>query len=340
VSFDGSSSTDDGSITKYEWDFDVDGSTDATVATPSNAFSSTGSYDVVLTVTDDSGKSSTNTVTVDVSDTSAPTPSLGSDTTVDAGTGVSFDASATTDNVGVSTYEWDFDGDGSTDATGATVGYAVDSAGTVTVALTVTDTAGNSATDTITLDITSDTSGSAGGSGGGSTTGGSPSASFEIVDASLSTSQLTVGDSVSVTVTVTNEGDGEGTLIAQLTTDGTALASTEVFLPAGKSTGLDLSTTFEQPGDYALAVSGRTVGTVTVQPANTPTPIGTEMPTLTTASATATATVPAPPESRTTGPTPASTASPTETPGQPGFGLLVALVAVLVAGLIARRRER
>ncbi|MDX1577827.1 MAG: PKD domain-containing protein, partial [Gemmatimonadota bacterium] len=64
--FDGSGSTDDGSITLYEWDFgDGNG---ATGVSPSHTYAAAGDYDVVLTVTDDGGLQDTDTQTVTATD--------------------------------------------------------------------------------------------------------------------------------------------------------------------------------------------------------------------------------------------------------------------------------
>ena len=66
VSFDASASTDpDGDIDVYTWDFG-DGGT-ATGITVEHRYLSAGSYDVVLEVTDQTGRSSTDTATVTVS---------------------------------------------------------------------------------------------------------------------------------------------------------------------------------------------------------------------------------------------------------------------------------
>lgn len=51
--FDGSNSSDDGSITKYEWDFDGDGTIDDTGQTTSHTYDLNGTYSVSLVVTDD-----------------------------------------------------------------------------------------------------------------------------------------------------------------------------------------------------------------------------------------------------------------------------------------------
>ncbi|WP_372910101.1 PKD domain-containing protein [Salinigranum sp.] len=65
------------------------------------------------------------------------------------GTEASFDGSASTDNVSVVSYSWDFDGDGVTDTTGVTPSWTYEAAGRYTVTLTVTDPAGNSDTDSL-----------------------------------------------------------------------------------------------------------------------------------------------------------------------------------------------
>lgn len=67
VSFDGSQSFDpDGTIATYEWDFDGDGTTDATGQTPSYEFQSQGTFQVVLTVTDNQGAKGTDALQVTI----------------------------------------------------------------------------------------------------------------------------------------------------------------------------------------------------------------------------------------------------------------------------------
>jgi PGF-CTERM protein len=158
VTFDGSTSTDNVGVTSYEWDVDGDGTTDATGAAPSHTFATAGTYDVTLTVKDAAGNTDTATRTVTVADKSVPTASVGADTTVDVGAAVTFDGSGSADNVAVTSYEWDVDGDGTVDATGATATHTYASAGTYTATLTVTDDAGNSdtATRTVTVEATDD----------------------------------------------------------------------------------------------------------------------------------------------------------------------------------------
>ena len=84
-------------------------------------------------------------------DTTNPIADAGPDQTVKVGTTVNFDASNSTDNFVIASYEWDF-GDGTT-GTGMTTNHTYTEPGTYTVTLTVKDAAGNSATDTLIVTV-------------------------------------------------------------------------------------------------------------------------------------------------------------------------------------------
>jgi len=151
VTFDGSRSWDNIGITSYTWTF-----TDVTPQTltginPTYNFTNPSVYVVVLNVTDAAGNYATDNVTITVLDVTKPVADAGGDQTVDVNTEVSLDAGGSSDNVGITSYEWDF-GDGAR-GTGKTTKHAYATPGVYTVTLNVTDAAGNSATDTATITV-------------------------------------------------------------------------------------------------------------------------------------------------------------------------------------------
>ena len=90
-----------------------------------------------------------------------PTASFSASTTSGTtGQSISFEASGSNDPDGsVASYEWDFDGDGVTDATGPSVSHTFQSAGTYTVELAVTDDGGATATATEQISVTEPSAG-------------------------------------------------------------------------------------------------------------------------------------------------------------------------------------
>jgi hypothetical protein len=161
VSFDGSASSDpDGTIAKYEWDLDGNGSFETstgTTPTTGRSYPTAGSFEVKLRVTDNEGISSTSAKTVTVN-TLAPTASFtATPNPANTGQAVSFDGSGSSDTDGkIAKYEWDLDGNGSYETnTGATATttktYAT--AAAVTVGLRVTDDDGltNATTRSLTV---------------------------------------------------------------------------------------------------------------------------------------------------------------------------------------------
>jgi len=149
VDFDGSSSSDNFGVAGYSWDFG-DGAT-ATGLSGTHVYAIPGDYTATLTVWDDSGNTATDTRSITVRDIQAPVPHGNGDRTIDEGQSLFFDASASTDNVGVTSYRWDF-GDNSS-ATNAAANHVYARPGTYTVILTVMDAAGNSATSTFSVSV-------------------------------------------------------------------------------------------------------------------------------------------------------------------------------------------
>jgi len=146
VTFSAAGSYDpDGSIQNCSWDFGDGTSTAGTEVT--HTYDSPGNYIVVLTVTDDRGSTSQDTVTVHVN--AGPTAAFKviPDGNV-APTTVTFDAGASSDSDGrIIMYRWDF-GDGQT-AEGygmSRVRHAYEHGGVYDVTLTVTDDEGATAT--------------------------------------------------------------------------------------------------------------------------------------------------------------------------------------------------
>jgi PKD repeat protein len=149
------------SIVRYDWDFGS-GSNQSGI-TVSKAYDVAGSYNVTLTVTDESGQTGQVTKAVAVSTapgggslvaafTKSPTDPHNGDT-------VNFNASTSTASSGttITNYAWDF-GDGTGSATNAgpqtSHVYVVTVTHTYTVTLTITDSLGRSATTTGTVQIT------------------------------------------------------------------------------------------------------------------------------------------------------------------------------------------
>jgi chitodextrinase len=141
--FDGSGSDDpDGTITAYDWTFG-DGNT-GTGVSPTHTYSSAGTYDVSLVVTDDDGEPSapsTTTANIEsapqdpVADPNGPYNGI-------VGQAVAFDGSASFDPDGgdITQYDWDF-GDGNT-GIGLAPSHTYTADGSYTVTLTVVDDEG------------------------------------------------------------------------------------------------------------------------------------------------------------------------------------------------------
>ena len=153
VTFDGSGSVDpEGQIASHEWDFG-DGSV-GTGASATHSYTTAGSYDVTLTVTDAAGNVATVTRTLTVRTPNQPPTAAfdASDASPAAGTQVEFDASGSADADGqVQAYGWEF-GDG-TNATGERVTHRFASPGTYTVTLSVRDDRGVVRTTTSEVDV-------------------------------------------------------------------------------------------------------------------------------------------------------------------------------------------
>ncbi len=150
IEFDGTGSRGEG--LNFTWDFD-DGST-GYGATPTHQFSAVKSYTVTLTVTDEDGLTDTDTVAVVIGANNLPLPVAAAPESPSVGEEVTFDASGSSDEGGeIVQYEWDFDGNGTYDATGVTATHTYTAEGTYHVTLRVTDNLGEEQTTTIVVTV-------------------------------------------------------------------------------------------------------------------------------------------------------------------------------------------
>ncbi len=163
VTFNGSASSDpDGTIAKYEWDFDGNGTyeTDAgSTASTTKTFANAGNVTVGLRVTDNLGLTATTTKAVTVQNRAPVASFTATPNPVTVNTAASFNASTSADPDGtVTKYEWDLDGNGSyetnTGAT-ATTTKTFTTSGDRTIGLRVTDNAGATGTTTVVLKVQS-----------------------------------------------------------------------------------------------------------------------------------------------------------------------------------------
>jgi PKD repeat protein len=162
VSLNASGSSDpDGTIAKYEWDLDSNGTYETsagTTATISRSFATPGERTIGLRVTDNSGATATTSVKLNVTNRPPTASFTVSPNPAPTGTTVTFNGSGSSDPDGtIAKYEWDLDGNGtyetSTGTTSSTSrSYAA--VATLTIGLRVTDSNGATATATRTLTVT------------------------------------------------------------------------------------------------------------------------------------------------------------------------------------------
>jgi PKD repeat protein len=130
-------STDDGRIVSYRWEWSDGTVVTGASPTANRTVTAPGSYTVRVTVTDDAGQTGTASATV----TATPPPPTARFTVACNGRLCTFDASPTTDPAGpIASYAWTF-GDGTT-GTGVRVQRRYATAGTFTVIMRATGSTG------------------------------------------------------------------------------------------------------------------------------------------------------------------------------------------------------
>jgi PKD repeat protein len=107
VSFNGNGSWDNDRIVVYHWSFEYRGENVLLEGISAEYhFDTSGYFIITLTVTDPSGNSHSDTMNVTVTDEEVPVASAGDDTWINQGEAVTFDASSSSDNVGIVAWEW------------------------------------------------------------------------------------------------------------------------------------------------------------------------------------------------------------------------------------------
>ncbi|MFQ5900079.1 MAG: PKD domain-containing protein [Thermodesulfobacteriota bacterium] len=148
VDFDAAASDIDGSVVKYEWDFDGDGVYDLDTGAASIAtftYNSAGTYNARVRVTDDEGATATDNTTISVSSSTNQPPIVSLSVNPASGTApfrANFSAVASDIDGSIVRYEWDFDGDGLYDSdTGSTkvASYIYTTAGNYSARVRATD---------------------------------------------------------------------------------------------------------------------------------------------------------------------------------------------------------
>lgn len=159
VTLNGSVSHDDIGVMNWTWTF-----TDGVLRTLYGEvvewpFTHPGVYTVTLVVRDTIGqKSAPDTCVITVRDVTPPVANAGVDVTLfmSVGTQITFNGSASSDNVDVASYTWTFVDVTSRTLTGVTPTYTFTGPGEYTVTLTIADAADSSATDTVVVTVLDD----------------------------------------------------------------------------------------------------------------------------------------------------------------------------------------
>jgi len=167
VDFTATVSDTDGYIVKHEWDYNGDGNYDEDTgmsSTTSYTYTTTGSFNVRVRATDDGGATIVSgpvTVTVNsatnqppVISSIIPAPNSGS-----APLSTTFTINASDSDGTIVQYEWDFDGNGTYDASTTTspISHTYTSTGSYTAKVRITDDQGAQATGYFTINVTEGT---------------------------------------------------------------------------------------------------------------------------------------------------------------------------------------
>ncbi len=136
-------------ITNWDWDMDNDGNVDYTTQNVAHTYPTNNTYTVQLTVTSDAGCVDDTIQNVQI----YPNPVADfTSNVVCAGLATDFTDQTNTNGATMGTWDWDMDGDGNPDVTGANPSYTFPAAGNYNVTLVPTTT--NGCTHSVTLPVT------------------------------------------------------------------------------------------------------------------------------------------------------------------------------------------
>lgn len=91
-----------------------------------------------------------------------------------------------------------------------------------------------------------------------------PAPNFAVPNATLEADTVTAGESATVSATVENRGNASGTMTGELAVGEYVVDTRRIELEANESATVTFEWRFDDPGTYAVAVSGTDAGSVTV----------------------------------------------------------------------------
>ena len=155
VTFSGVASTDNVDIVGWFWSFEYGGERiHLESEVTSFTFDDAGVYHVTLTVEDKEGNSATDEVVITVLDITDPVAATYDEYIMDMRSTIVLDASNSSDNVAITSYDWSFESWGEpVRLRGAKPLYRFDLPGTYTISLIVHDAAGNSDSEMFVLTV-------------------------------------------------------------------------------------------------------------------------------------------------------------------------------------------
>lgn len=167
-------------------------------------------------------------------------------------------------------------------------------------------------------------------------------AAFKYPEVRLSPSSPTAGETLSVSIDIANVGAIAGTRTLEFAIGGRTTATADIALDPDEKTTVTFDHTPGSPGSHHLSVSGLPIYSITVRSQETPTPTSTPSPTPTTTQTDTEAennptTSPTAMRTPTTGHKPETT----DTPGQPGLGIISAIAGIgsVVGYLVCRDKS-